>query len=105
MNNPMVLVVDDDPAIRKLLRVNLVKRNYRVQEAEGGAEAMGCIEREEPDLVILDLRMPGVSGNDVCVWIRERGLDTPIIVLSAHDEEDLKVKALDAGADDYITKP
>ncbi len=105
MRKTSILVVDDDPQIRKLLSANLLKRNYEVQEAANGAEAIAYMEQDLPDLAILDLVMPGISGNDLCVWIRERRLDIPIIVLSAYDEEDLKVKALDAGADDYVTKP
>jgi two-component system, OmpR family, KDP operon response regulator KdpE len=105
MKKISVLVVDDDPKIRKLLSVNLEKRNYAVQEAADGDQAITWMEQDVPDLVILDLVMPGINGNDICLWIRDRGLDIPIIVLSAHDEEDLKVRALDAGADDYIMKP
>jgi len=105
MHKTSVLVVDDDSKIRQVLSANLVKRNYAVREAATGDQAIKCIEQDIPDLAILDLVMPGISGNDVCVWIRERGLDIPIIVLSAYDEEALKVKALDAGADDYVTKP
>jgi two-component system, OmpR family, KDP operon response regulator KdpE len=100
-----VLIVDDDPKIRKLLSVNLVKRNFAVHEASSGDQAIAWLEQTVPDLAILDLVMPGISGNDVCVWMREQGLAIPIIVLSAYDEEELKVRALDAGADDYITKP
>src|SRR5258708_5602967 len=105
MKKTLILVADDDPKIRKLLTVNLEKRNYVVQEASDGDQAIASITQGLPDLAILDLVMPGVSGNDVCVWIREHGLMMPILVLSAHDEEDLKVKALEAGADDYITNP
>src|SRR3954463_3505850 len=93
MHKTSILVVDDDPQIRKLLSANLLKRNYAVREAANGAAAIACMEQEVPDLAILDLVMPGISGNDLCVWIRERGLNIPIVVLSAHDEEDLKVKA------------
>ncbi len=105
MHKTSVLIVDDDPKIRKLLSVNLAKRNFAVQEASNGEQAIASMEQEIPGLAILDLVMPGISGNDVCVWMREQGLTTPIIVLSAYDEEALKVRALDAGADDYITKP
>lgn len=105
MHKTSVLIVDDDPKIRKLLSVNLVKRNFAVHEASNGDQAIACMEQTVPDLAILDLVMPGISGNDVCVWMREQGLVIPIIVLSAYDEEELKVRALDAGADDYITKP
>lgn len=99
-----VLVVDDDAKLRKLVRVNLEQRGYQVKEAANGRDAMAVIEAQTPDLVIVDLVMPGISGNDVCAWIRERW-DIPIIVLSAHNDEDRKVEALDAGADDFISKP
>ncbi|MFO7322599.1 MAG: response regulator transcription factor [Chloroflexota bacterium] len=104
-SSPLIQVVDDDPRIRRLVRVNLEQRGYRVAEAETGEEAIARVQREFPDLMVLDLVMPGrMSGCDVCVWVRERS-DIPIIVMSAQDQEDLKVSALDAGADDYITKP
>jgi two-component system KDP operon response regulator KdpE len=99
-----ILIVEDDPNIRKLVRVNLVKRGYTVSEAEDSHQAMACFQSETVDLVLLDLVIPGLSGVDVCAWMRARS-DVPIIVLSARSEEDLKVAALDAGADDYVTKP
>lgn len=98
------LVVDDDPKIRQLIRVNLEPRGYIVQEAADGIEAIKALEDNQPDLILLDLVMPLMDGIDVCVWLRERS-DLPIIVLSAQDEEKLKVRALDAGADDYVSKP
>jgi two-component system KDP operon response regulator KdpE len=99
-----ILIVEDDPNIRKLVRVNLVKRGYTISEAEDSHQAMALFQSETVDLVLLDLMLPGLSGVDVCAWIRARS-DVPIIVLSARLEEDLKVAALDAGADDYVTKP
>lgn len=99
-----ILIVEDDPSIRKLVRVNLVKRGYTVREAEDSHQAISLFEAEPVDLVLLDLVLPGLSGVDVCAWIRARS-DVPIIILSARLEEDLKVAALDAGADDYVTKP
>jgi DNA-binding response OmpR family regulator len=99
-----VLVVDDDPMIRKLVRVNLEKRDYSVRVVSSGTEAINAFKEQVPDLVILDIVMDGLSGIDVCLWIRTQS-DVPVIVLSAHDEEDLMVRALDAGADDYVTKP
>lgn len=99
-----ILIVEDDPNIRKLVRVNLSKRGYSVSEAEDSHQAIAHFQSEQIDLVVLDLMLPGLSGVDVCKWIRERS-DVPIIVLSARLEEDLKVAALDAGADDYVTKP
>lgn len=99
-----ILIVEDDPNIRKLVRVNLVKRGYTVSEAEDSHQALECFQKEKIDLVILDLVLPGLSGVDICLWMRARS-EVPIIILSAHSEEDLKVAALDAGADDYVTKP
>jgi two-component system, OmpR family, KDP operon response regulator KdpE len=100
-----ILIVEDDPNIRKLVRVNLTKRGYTVSEAGDSHQAMALFQEVPVDLVLLDLLLPGgLSGVDVCTWIRARS-DVPIIVLSARLEEDLKVSALDAGADDYVTKP
>ena len=99
-----ILIVEDDPNIRKLVRVNLIKRGYTVIEAQDSHQAMARFQNESVDLVLLDLVIPGLSGVDVCAWIRARS-SVPIIVLSARLEEDLKVAALDAGADDYVTKP
>lgn len=99
-----ILIVEDDPNIRKLVRVNLLKRGYTVCEAEDSHQALSLFEAEPIDLVLLDLVLPGLSGVDICAWIRARS-EVPIIILSARLEEDLKVAALDAGADDYVTKP
>ncbi len=99
-----ILIVEDDPSIRKLVKVNLMKRGYTVTEAEDSHRAIALFQEVSVDLVLLDLILPGLSGVDVCKWIRSRS-DIPIIILSARLEEDLKVAALDAGADDYVTKP
>jgi two-component system KDP operon response regulator KdpE len=99
-----ILIVEDDPNIRKLVRVNLAKRGYTLSEAADSHQAIALFEEVDVDLVLLDLMLPGLSGVDVCKWIRARS-DVPIIILSARLEEDLKVAALDAGADDYVTKP
>ncbi len=99
-----VLVVDDDFKIRKLVKVNLEKRGYNVTEATDGESAITRMRQNMPDLILLDLIMPGVDGIEVCKWVRQRG-DTPIIVLSAQADEELKVHALDEGADDYVMKP
>jgi two-component system, OmpR family, KDP operon response regulator KdpE len=99
-----VLVVDDEPHIRRTLELNLAARGYRVDLATTGETAIELAARKHPDLVILDLGLPGVDGIDVV-----RGLRTwssvPILVLSARENEQAKVAALDAGADDYVTKP
>jgi len=99
-----ILIVEDDPSVRKLVRVNLAKRGYTVSEAEDSHQAIALFQEVPVDLVLLDLVLPGLSGVDICTWIRARS-DVPIIILSARLEEDLKVAALDAGADDYVTKP
>lgn len=99
-----ILIVEDDVNIRKLVSVNLEKRGYKISEADSGNQAMLLFRQQPFDLILLDLVLPGISGVDVCTWIRTRS-DTPIIVLSGMQDEELKVTALDAGADDYITKP
>jgi two-component system KDP operon response regulator KdpE len=101
---PKILVVDDDPTIRKLAKVNLEQRGYTVLGASSGTEAISLLQQDMPDLVILDLIMPGMGGVDVCLWIRTRS-DLPVIVVSARDDEELIVRALEAGADDYVIKP
>lgn len=99
-----ILIVDDDPAIIKLLRANLEARGYVVLIAQNGAEAIQIFEKDLPHLVILDIMMPEVDGREVCRRIREWS-QTPIIILSALGEMSDRVKSLDIGADDYITKP
>ncbi len=99
-----ILAIDDNPQIIKLVTVNLQARGYIVQTASSGEEAIDLFKVGQFDLVLLDLILPGISGIDLCRWLREQS-DIPIIVLSAHGDEELKVSALDAGADDYVTKP
>jgi two-component system KDP operon response regulator KdpE len=99
-----ILIVDDEPAIRRLLRTSLGGQGFGVVEAGSGAEALQQIEREKPDLLILDLGLPDVSGIEVIRSVRVRSA-LPIIVLSVRDDERGKVEALDLGADDYVTKP
>ncbi len=99
-----VLVVDDNDAIQKLVSVNLKARGYAVDVAGSGEEALDLFKAGNYDLLILDLVLPGLGGLDVCGHIRLQS-EVPIIVLSAREDEELKVRALDAGADDYVTKP
>lgn len=101
---PVILVVDDEPQILRVMRASLPPRGYQVRTAPGGAEALDELSKELPDLIILDLAMPNVSGLEVCRRVREFS-SVPIIVLSAKEFESDKVAALDMGADDYITKP
>jgi two-component system KDP operon response regulator KdpE len=99
-----ILVIDDNLQIQKLVAVNLQARGYGVQLGGSGEEAIDLFKVGQFDLILLDLILPGISGIDVCTWIRQQS-DIPIIVLSAREDEELKVRALDAGADDYVTKP
>ncbi len=99
-----VLVIDDEGPILRALRINLTARKYEVVTAEDGASGLAAMARVRPDVVILDLGLPDMDGADVIKGIRG-WTSTPIIVLSAAGQESTKVAALDAGADDYITKP
>jgi two-component system KDP operon response regulator KdpE len=101
---PLLLVVDDDPAIRRTLAEALVAEGYRTLTAADGVEALAAFERSAPDLVITDLAMPRTDGFGLIAEVR-RQERTPIIVLSVRGEEEDKVRALDLGADDYVTKP
>jgi two-component system KDP operon response regulator KdpE len=99
-----ILVVDDEPPIRRFLRTSLTAAGYQVVLAEDAAGALAGLASEKPDVIILDLGLPDRSGLDVIAEIRQRS-PVPIIVLSARDDERSKVEALDFGADDYISKP
>jgi DNA-binding response OmpR family regulator len=104
MKTVRILIVDDDPAIRKFMKANLEARNYQVLVAGDGEEGIQIIETELPDLVLLDIMMPKVDGIEVCRRVRVWS-EIPIIILSAREGEMDKVKCLDCGADDYLTKP
>jgi two-component system, OmpR family, KDP operon response regulator KdpE len=99
-----VLIVDDEPPIRKLLRMGLGTQGYEILDAPNGKTALALLD-EKPDLVILDLGLPDIGGLDLLAMIRARNDAVPIIVLSSRGDEAGKVKALDLGADDYLTKP
>ncbi|HEX9042175.1 MAG TPA: response regulator [Trebonia sp.] len=99
-----VLVIDDEPSILRALRINLTARNYEVSTASDGTSGLAAIARERPDAVILDLGLPDMDGTQVIHGVRGWSA-TPIIVLSVWGAEHQKVAALDAGADDYVTKP
>lgn len=100
-----ILVVDDEPAIRRLLRTSLSSQGFQVLEAADGKEALSQIETSKPDLVILDLGLPDLSGLELIRMLRAGGNAVPILVLSSRVDEKGKVEALDLGADDYVTKP
>jgi two-component system KDP operon response regulator KdpE len=99
-----ILVIDDEPAMVGAVAALVGSVGHRVSAAYDGSEGLRRLEADRPDLVILDLAMPGMDGLAVCGEIRRRG-STPIIILSGEGEEAAKVEALDAGADDYVTKP
>lgn len=101
-----ILVVDDDLSIQRILRKNLQVNNYDVLVAEDGKQALEVASLNQPDLILLDLWLPGeIDGMVVCQRVREWNKKIPIIILSARNEEKQKVQALDLGADDYLTKP
>lgn len=100
----MVLVVDDELQIRRFLRVSLEAHNFRVLEAGAGQEALARVAQSRPDLILLDMGLPDMDGLTVLVRLRE-WTDTPVIILTVRDADRDKVRALDAGADDYVTKP
>jgi len=99
-----VLVVDDEPSIRDVLTYNLVKAGFQVLTARDGNEALALARKNKPDLIILDLMLPGVDGFDVCRTLRKES-QIPIIMLTARDEEIDRVVGLELGADDYVVKP
>jgi two-component system KDP operon response regulator KdpE len=99
-----VLVIDDEPPIRKLLRMGLTSQGYDIIEAGNGKAALELM-REAPDLVILDLGLPDIQGHELLRTIRSRNESVPVVVLSSRGDEAGKVQALDLGADDYVTKP
>ncbi len=104
MSTASILVVDDEPQIRRVLRTTLSFRGYEITEAATGEEAVELARKLKPDLILLDVNLPGISGIETCKEIR-RGSETPIIMLTVRNAERDKVVALDAGADDYVTKP
>ncbi|HYK90040.1 MAG TPA: response regulator transcription factor [Acidobacteriota bacterium] len=104
MSAGKILVVDDEPQIRRVMRTTLSKHGYEVIDARSGKDALARLREDLPDLVLLDLNLPGMGGLEACRIIRA-GSEVPIIILSVRNTERDKVQALDAGADDYVTKP
>ena len=107
MTNPTVkiLVVDDEPPIRKLLRVGLTAEGYAIAEATNAMDAVEKVNSDRPDLILLDLGLPDMQGHDLLARWRNDLLELPIIILSSRTDEAGIVKALELGADDYVTKP
>ena len=104
MSGGRILVVDDDPQIRRVLKVTLAGQGFAVDAAKNGDEALERVREGRPDLLLLDINMPGMSGLDLCREVRATS-EVAIIMLTVRDEEADTVEALDAGADDYVTKP
>ena len=104
MSPASILVIDDEPQIRRVLRTTLSTHGYEIAEAKTGEEALEWLRKQPPDLVLLDMNMPGMGGVEACREIR-RASDAPIIMLTVRNAERDKVAALDAGADDYVVKP
>ncbi|MGZ4996335.1 MAG: response regulator [Methylobacter sp.] len=101
---PLILVIEDDPQTRRLLKTNLCNRGWRIIEAESGKSGLSLVKSDNPDLVILDLGLPDLDGISVTKRLRQLS-DLPVLILSARSQEQNKIMALDAGADDYLTKP
>jgi len=104
MSSATILVVDDEPQIRRVMRTTLASHGYTIAEAQNGEEAIEKLPRVLPDLILLDINMPGIGGLEACREIRGHS-DVPIIMLTVRNTEKDKVRALDAGADDYVVKP
>ncbi|HWC35783.1 MAG TPA: response regulator transcription factor [Mycobacteriales bacterium] len=104
-SGPQVLVVDDDPQLREALTRALELDDYRVSTASNGVKALEAVSQHRPDVMVLDVMMPYVGGLDVCRTLRSKKDNLPILVLTARDEVGDRVAGLDAGADDYLTKP
>jgi two-component system, OmpR family, response regulator MprA len=100
-----ILVVDDDPPIRRMLERTLAAEGYEVASAADGGAALASVERSAPDVVVLDVAMPGLDGLAVCRRLRAKGLALPILLLTARDAVADRVAGLDSGADDYLVKP
>src|SRR5919204_6461638 len=105
MSDAAILVVDDDAPIRRMLDRTLSAEGYSVDAVADGGAALAAVERSAPDLVVLDVAMPGLDGLAVCRRLRAKGLALPVLLLTARDDVPDRVAGLDAGADDYLVKP
>ncbi|HET9018045.1 MAG TPA: phosphate regulon transcriptional regulator PhoB [Acetobacteraceae bacterium] len=107
LSKPLVLVVEDEAALATMLRYNLEKQGFRVEEASDGQEALTRVAETQPDIVLLDWMLPSMSGIEVCRQLRRRSAtrDLPVIMVTARSEDQDAVRGLNTGADDYITKP
>jgi DNA-binding response OmpR family regulator len=104
MNGSKILLVEDEPSILEIAALYLRRAGYQVQNVKDGREAMKSLERELPDLLVLDLMLPGVDGLTITRWLRDQS-EVPIIMLTARREESDRIAGLEMGADDYVVKP
>jgi DNA-binding response OmpR family regulator len=104
MDKPIILVVEDDPTLLDTLEYNLARQQYQVYTASDGVSALDIARQEKPDLIVLDLMLPGLDGLEVCRILRQE-MNVPILMLTARDDEIDKIVGLEVGADDYMTKP
>ena len=100
-----ILIIEDEPNIRELVTYNLTANGYEPLEAEDGTLGITLVHKEKPDLILLDIMLPGKDGYEICKELRAEGITTPVIMLTAKSEEIDKVLGLELGADDYIAKP
>ncbi len=105
MSSELILLVDDEPSIMQLARMYFERDGFRVLEAVDGEAAMDAINKDKPALIVLDVMLPKLDGFDVCRRLRSHGDQTPVIMLTARDEDIDKILGLELGADDYLTKP
>lgn len=104
-SKPSILIVEDEPDLRKGLEANLTREGFKVFQANNGESGISATIKHNPDLILLDLMMPGMNGVEVCRELRRKGIETPIIMLTARSDEIDRVVGLEVGADDYVTKP
>jgi two-component system, OmpR family, response regulator ResD len=103
--NPKILVVDDEERIRRLVRMYLERNAFDVEEAEDGLDALNKALENQYDLIVLDLMLPNMDGRDICASLRQQGIETPIIMLTASGDEMNRIHGFELGADDYVVKP
>ena len=103
--NKKILVIEDEPGIGMAIKDELEFEGFAVQLARDGLAGFEAIQRSSPQLIVLDLMLPGKNGFQICKEIRERGITTPVVILTARAQEADKVRGLELGADDYVTKP
>jgi len=105
MTPATILIIEDDPAILRVVKDNFVVRGYRVQTARNGEEGLDAALNQAPDLIVLDIMLPKINGFEICRAVRAEQLDMPILMLTAKGQEEDIIRGLELGADDYVTKP